>query len=121
MALTPEAFVDGLLRAAPELRDLLDDHLAAYDELLLHVLMGDLLRSCVAAFHAGEPERAARVLAFLDRALRESDEAVRNAVALSFVAHAGHGPGETEAFLRTWPAGLAAERARQERWSEGGP
>jgi hypothetical protein len=69
----------GVAALAPEVR--LEDH---YGQLLLHLLMSDLQRLSVSAFADGHRDVPERLLAFLDRSLREGDEDVVNAVAVSF-------------------------------------
>lgn len=114
MTVTHATFVDQLLAAVPEIEPVVSEHLEDQDgELLLHLLMSDLLRFAVHASRAGEGDVLPRLLAVVDRSLREGDNSVENAVALSFVAHVGYGAGETAEFIASWPAGLLAERDRQ--------
>jgi hypothetical protein len=120
MSVTEAWFVEQLLAEVPEAGGVVSDHLSDQNgELLLHVLMADLLRFTVQAFHAGQSDVVMRVLGFVDRALDEGDEAVETAVAVSFVENVGVGEGETPAFLAVWPRGLLAEKARQEAWTPG--
>jgi|GEM_PF-1503812 len=120
MSVTWASFVEQLLSEVPEAGGVVSEHLSDQEgELLLHLLMADLLRFTVQAFHAGQSDVALRALEFVDRSLREGDEAVVNAVAVSFVENVGFGEGETPAFLATWPRGLLAEKAIQEAWTPG--
>ncbi|GAB3259959.1 DUF7674 family protein [Nocardioides dilutus] len=107
-----EDFLGELAAAVPESGDVVAEHLADNDELLLHVLMGDLLRMTVNAHAAGEVAVTDRVLAFIDRCLREGDDYVINAVAVSFVEDFGVYPGESDALLERWPPALRAELGR---------
>jgi hypothetical protein len=111
--ITQERFTLELLEAVPEARSTVDEHLADYAELLLHLLMSDLLRLAVGTYHRDERDVTKRLLAFVDRALREGDDRVENAVCVSFIENAGAYEGETDAFLATWPAGLRDELERQ--------
>ena len=53
-----------------------------------------------------------RLLAFIDGCLREGNEYVINAVAVSFVEDFGVYPGESDALLARWPPALRAELGR---------
>ena len=120
MSVTQASFVTQLLAEVPEAGGVVSEHLSDQEgELLLHLLMADLLRFTVQAFHAGQSDLTLRTLEFVDSSLREGDEAVVNAVAVSFVENVGFGEGETPAFLAAWPRGLLAEKARQEAWTPG--
>jgi hypothetical protein len=107
-------FVDRLLAAVPEVDAEVREHLSDYDgELLIHLLMGDLRRTAVRLFHDGAFQVEQRLLRFVDLALRQGDDAVENAVCVSFVENAGFGPGETPEFIASWPDGLRSELDRQ--------
>ena len=107
-----EDFVGELAVAVPESGDVVAEHLADNDELLLHLLMGDLLRMTVSTYAAGEVAVTDRLLAFVDGCLRDGDEYVVNAVAVSFVEDFGAHPGESDALLERWPPALRAELGR---------
>jgi hypothetical protein len=120
MSVTQASFVEQLLAEVPEAGGVVSEHLSDQEgELLLHLLMADLLRFTVQAFKAGQTDVALHALGFVDRSLREGDEAVVNAVAVSFVENVGFGEDETPAFLAAWPRGLLAEKARQEARTPG--
>jgi len=105
-------FVAELTAAVPESDDLVAEHLADNDELLLHLLMSDLLRMTVRTFQEGQLEVTDRLLAFVNQCLRDGDGDVVNAVSVSFVEHFGVHPGESDALLSRWPATLRAELGR---------
>lgn len=108
-------FIATLLADVPQTADLVQEHLADYDgELLLHILMHDLLKRTVSLYTNGKEDEARQLLEFVDRCLREGDEYVENAVAVSFVEDYGYRPGEPDALLRLWPPGLRDELRRQE-------
>ncbi len=109
-------FVEQLVSAVPDAKALIADHFRDNDELLLHVLMADLLRFTVAAFAAGDVALSQRCLQAVERGLVDGDDAVVNAVAVSFVEHIGAYTGETPEFIASWPQKLRAEKARQEAW-----
>lgn len=85
VAMNSEAFARSLLVEVPELVPVVDEHLGEHDELLLHLLVGDIRRACEEAWNARDPQFLSRVLRCLDGALAAGDEYVQNAVAVSFV------------------------------------
>ncbi|PZS15651.1 MAG: hypothetical protein DLM57_12235 [Pseudonocardiales bacterium] len=94
-----EQFAELLRERVPEAEPLLSENLDIDGKMLLHLLMADLLRLAVEQFHANNGELAARLLDLVDQALRAGDTYVENAVAVSFVEHAGAFKGETLEFL----------------------
>jgi hypothetical protein len=111
--ITRESFVDELLAVVPESGASVEGHLDDMQgEPLLHLLMSDLLRLSVRTFADGQHELTQRLLHYVDRCLREGDDAVRNAVAVSFVEDFGAYPGESNALLATWPPTLRQELGR---------
>jgi hypothetical protein len=110
--ITRADFLDHLKVAVPESADLVAEHLADNDELLLHPLMSDLLRLTASTFSEGRTGVTDCLLAFVDRCLRESDDDVVNAVCVSFVEDFGVYPGESDALLSLWPPALRAQLGR---------
>lgn len=113
--ITRTLFVDELLAAVPEAGAIVAEHLADNDgELLLHLLMSDLLRMGVAAFGDGDGDvqLARRLMDFIDTGFEDGDADVNNAVAMSFIEDFGAYPGESDAFLVTWPPALRRELGR---------
>lgn len=109
-----EQFPELLIGRVPEVAPVVDEHFADNDELLLHILMADVLRFTVEAYGKGDLRLSQRCLAFVELALLTGDDAVVNAVALSFVEHVGAFPGETPSFIASWPPALLQEKARQD-------
>ena len=107
-----EDFLEELSVAVPESGDLVAEHLADNDGLLLHLLMSDLMRLSVSSYAAGEVAVTDRLLAFIDWCLRTGDEYVANAVGVSFVEDFGAGRGESDALLKRWPPALRAALGR---------
>ncbi|MEW6153554.1 MAG: hypothetical protein AB1673_06145 [Actinomycetota bacterium] len=113
--MTEADFVRSLVDEAPEIRDLIDVHLRDQSgELLLHLLVADVRRVAVDAFQRGDGDLLRRLLDLLDRALREGDELVENAVAVSFVEDTGWWEPAMRPFIDAWPAALRAEALRQQ-------
>ncbi len=84
-------------------------------ELLLHLLTADLRRLAVAWFQEGRTDALARLLDALDVALREGNQYVNNAIAVSFVEDLGWWEPGMQPFIATLPGELANEvdRLRQ--------
>jgi hypothetical protein len=84
--MSAEAFVHDLLRVAPELKPILDEHLAANDTLLPHVFMADVARFAVAE-SANVSKRATilKLLNQLEKGLSTADEETRELILASFV------------------------------------
>ena len=96
---------------------MVEEHVADQGgELLLHLLMGDLRRLAIAAFDRGDGDLLQRLLSVLDAALRDGDERVENAVAVSFVEDTGWWEPEMQPFMATWPNALQAEAEKQKNW-----
>jgi len=95
-----------------------EEHRSDNDEILPHVLYGDLTRFVVAAAEEGHDELVRRVLAFLEDELAHGDEMVQNLVAVSFVENVGPFERSTAGFIATWPPGLKAEADRQREWRQ---
>ena len=107
-----DAFVERLGVRVPEAAALVREHFEDHDELLIHLLMPDLLRLAVQLFHAGDLDAERRLLDVIELALVRGDAALRNAVQVSFLEDVGAFPGETPAFIASWPEGLGAELRR---------
>lgn len=110
---SPSDFVDHLVERVPDSRSIVEEHLRDNDALLIHLLLPDLLREAVHQFHSGSSSDLETLLDVVDEGLRRGDEPLVNAICVSFVEHAGHGDGESSAFLETWPAALRFELDRQ--------
>lgn len=116
MALTYETIDRDLLAAVPEFGESLREHYREYDELLQHVLFGDLVRFVESAWRRGDQELVSSVLRFVDRAIREGDERVKNLVCASFIENVGPHDPEIAPFIDSWPARLREEAWKQRDW-----
>lgn len=111
--MTPPDFVTQVRAADPRLSAVVEEHLADNDQLLLHLLVADLRREVEAAHAAGDVELRDQVLALMDSAMANGDEATQNAVAISFVEDSGWWePGKAD-YLACWPSALRQELDRQ--------
>ena len=109
---TQREFVDWIVARHPGLAPILEEHLNDYDELLSHVLFGDVTRYAadLARRAAEEPEAEAellRLLEDLDRAILpegQEDDPVNNVVWVSFVENASTDADEPlRTRLRSFP------------------
>jgi hypothetical protein len=101
---TPPAFVKWLATRHPGLGPVLDEHLAGNDELLPHVLFGDVTRYALTLAREGEDYDLNRLLSDLDAALGDSEDEVANLVWVSFVENASTDEDEPlRAALRSYP------------------
>jgi hypothetical protein len=117
--MTSTEFVEALLGVAAETRALVKEHLRdQYGEILLHLLIADLRRFLLAAFEQGDDRVLQRCLGLLDLALREGDDEVENAVAVSFVEDTGWWDPSMRTFIDTWPPALRAELDGQKGWAQ---
>lgn len=114
MALTSPEFVSRLRSGVPECSTTLREHLDEQEgELLLHLLVADLRRLALAWFEEGRTDALARLLDVLNTALREGDEYVENAIAVSFVEDLGWWEADMQPFITTLRGELANEVERQ--------
>lgn len=114
MSLTASEFVTALTAEVPEAQTTLVEHLADHEgEVLMHLLAGDLRLLALGWFRVGRTAALRRLLSVLERGLREGDEYVENAVAVSFVEDLGWWEPEMQPFIEVLPEGLLAEVARQ--------
>lgn len=119
MSLTTSEFVTTLAAEVPETTDTINAHLADQEgELLPHLLMGDMRRLAIDWFRTGRSDALERLLAVLERGLREGDEHVKNAVVVSFVEDLGWWEPEMQPLIETLPAGLLAEVEMQRGHSQ---
>ena len=110
------AFIDELQGAVPEILPLLREHLSDYEEVLPHVLMGDVTRLAISAATAQRnDELLARLLGFLELKLGSTDEVAENIVLVSFIENLA---GEAAALEVMKPMMGPLLRAATGRWAE---
>lgn len=119
MVLTASQFVSRLTSAVPESSSTVLEHLDDQDgELLLHLLTADLRRLALGWYEEGQTGALSRLLDVVEAALREGDEYVTNAIAVSFVDDLGWWEPDMQPFLMTWPGELAREVERLRKSSQ---
>lgn len=92
----------------------IDEHLIDNeDELLLQLLVADLGRQVRAAHDTHDFRLRDALLALLDWGLTEGDEALDNAISISFVEDTGWWESGLDEYLASWLLALTAELARQ--------
>lgn len=116
VALTEDEFVRALIEAVPEVQLILDELLADNGELLLHPFVARVRDFAIAAFDKGNRTVSDRTVAVCEMGMRDGDEGVENAVAVSFVEDTPWWDRNRRAFIDTWPAALRAEVERQKNW-----
>jgi hypothetical protein len=115
--LTSADFVQGLVDNVPEIEPTLTEHLADNGELLLHVFVARVRDAAIIGFENGDRDLSDRIVEVVDVGLRDGDEQVRNAVAVSFVEGTQWWEPNRAAFIRSWPPDLRGEAERQKDWS----
>lgn len=117
--LTYESFPDQLRTAVPGFDHVYDEHVADHDEILPHVLLGDLVR-----FLSGEVElRGAecpalkQAMPLLERGMGSRDPRVQELIAVSFLENLDPGdPGFP--VIRMWFGPRLEEQYRKQRRAE---
>jgi hypothetical protein len=107
---------DRLVAAVPELDGLLRAHLDFHDQLLAHVLFGDVVVMMRSWDERTDRDVRDRLAVFMDNELRHGDERAINAVQASFVEAIDPTDPTQRRFIDSWPAGLRAEAIRQRDW-----
>ena len=112
---TIDELVRDLIVAAPELDAVRREHLADNDELLPHLLFGDVTRWVV------ERGPVPELLAVLEHHMEAGDEEVQNVIAVSFLENLlGDDPGERAVQAALGPR-LKAEFDAMENWTPDDP
>ncbi len=101
--MTADDFLAALAIEVPETQQVVKDHLKDNGPLLLHLLTADLRRFAIDAFASGHRDVLGRLLALIDRALRDGVDDVNNAVAVSFVEDTGWWDPAMRPFIEAWP------------------
>jgi hypothetical protein len=99
---TSAAFVEWLAERYPVVEDLRREHMSDNDELLPHVLFGDVTRYAADLARSGDDDATLiDLLNDLDSALgADRDDQVSNLIWVSFVENAQGVPGDDEEALR---------------------
>ncbi len=85
--LTYETFADGLCATIPGFHLLYEEHIRDYDEVLPHVLLGDLVRFLTAEVEShGDASAAVKpAMVLLERAMGSREPRIQELVAVSFL------------------------------------
>ena len=116
MPLTRSEFIAILTVEVPEadptVREHLDDN---GGQLLLELLTADLQRLALRWFEHDSKDQFERLIGVIERGLREGDEQVNNAIAVSFVEDTGWWDPAMQRVIAAWPPALQEEVERQRR------
>ncbi len=90
---TPDEFLNVLSERVAELRPVYEEHIADYDEILPHVLMGDVTRFIVdlhkKSLAEGDAEQEKKtlssILEILEDALQSGDDQLQELIVVSFL------------------------------------
>jgi hypothetical protein len=110
-----EGFVIELVTMSPETGDLVLEHLADHEKVQPQLLVTDLRLAAYAMYERQDSDSLALLLDLLNRALRDGNRRLSNAIAVSFVDDARL-DRRMAAFVAGWPEGLRSEAERQRRW-----
>jgi hypothetical protein len=113
VAMTVDALLGELRTDVPELVPVIDEHISTHDQVLPHVLLGDVTWFVVEAHADGTTGVEDRCLRVLDRALREGDEEVVNVVEASFIENVGPWDKSVRRWIDSWPVTLREAALRQ--------
>jgi hypothetical protein len=114
MPLTTSEFIAILTAEVPEADPTVREHLDDNDaQLLLHLLTADLQRLAFRWFEQDSKEQFERLVGVIERGLREGDEQVSNAMAVSFVEDSGWWDPAMQRFIAAWPRALQEEVENQ--------
>lgn len=112
-----EALVARLITEVSALKPLYDENLADYDELLPHVLFGDITRFVMDGFAARRGrtrEQAERILAVLEDAAGSENADVLNLISVSFLENLDSAADGYEQLRSSMGPRLREELARYE-------
>jgi hypothetical protein len=108
-----EMITNELVSEVPEFEPSVREHVQTHDDLLPHVLFGDFTRFVIEAWRNGDRALLRRCLDFLERALVEGDERVKNLIIASFIENVGVWEPTMVPFVEMWPDALRAQAGRQ--------
>lgn len=107
------------MTAVPETTLTVQEQLADQEgELLMHLMAFDLGRLAVAWHHEGRTGELTRLLEAMDLGIREGDEYLINAIAVSFVEDLPWWEPGLQPLILSFPEGLRSEVDRLRRASQ---
>jgi len=121
MSITPGEFIESLTSSFPELRSLLETHLADNaGEVLHHVFLGEVVFWLVKLYsaHKGDHESMLlihRLITFIEDAFVRGDEATQELIAVSFVENLPS-TGEPGASIRQFLGPALEEQFQRLNW-----
>lgn len=112
--ITYDDFPDQLRIAVPGFAQVYDEHVADHDEVLPHVLLGELVRflSSEVELHGAEAEALKPAMLLLEQGMASKDQRVQELVAVSFLENLDAGEPSFPAIRRLFGPGLEAQYAK---------
>lgn len=106
--MTPADFQRLVSSIGPMTARIVDEHLHESDsEVLLHLIVADLRRWAISTFYNRDGDAPVRaLLRLLDRAMRDGDASVVNAITVSFAEDSRAWDPRLAPFVEIWPASL---------------
>lgn len=122
-AITYQNFFEQLLSSVPSFLPVYKEHIEDNDELLHHVLMGDLTRFFIQLYRAGYKEGDSdkrnafrKVMEVLDRGLLSPDEKLQELIAVSFLENLWQSEQDFEQIRNLLTPALMNELRALESW-----
>lgn len=115
--MTTEEFMLAMAQQVPALASIYREHKSDYDEILPHVLMGDVARFALELVHgsrSGSPNAAdtlPSLLKELERGMQLQDAAVQELIAVSFLENLDDNDRRTAFLAQSFGPALAREWA----------
>ena len=79
-------FIEYLISEIPQIKDIYNEHINDYDELLMHVLFGDITRFAVSLYKKNSnDETLKKLLLILDEGFTTSDKKLQELISVSFL------------------------------------
>jgi len=126
--LTYENFFPTLLQRVSSFAPIYDEHIKDNDELLSHVLMGDLARFSIELYRAGykKGEKAGReklgeILKILDEGIQSPDSNLQELISVSFLENLGQADEDYDSMRALLTPALLNEMKALESWRPGPP
>ena len=126
--LTYENFFPNLLQRVASFAPIYEEHIKDNDELLSHVLMGDLTRYSIELYRAGHKrgdeasrEKLDKVLKILDEGIQSADSNLQELISVSFLENLGQAEEDYDNLRALLPPALLKEMKALESWRPGAP
>jgi hypothetical protein len=126
--LTYDNIFNNVLEKVPSFAPIYDEHIKDNDELLHHVLMGDITRYAIRLYREGRKKRDSRshetldtILQLLEEAIQSPDANLQELVALSFVENLGQADDDYDGIRALLKPALLKRLRAFESWRPNPP